>query len=250
LILWARTPEALKATALDIATAGGEAVAFPVDLADATAVAAAARAVCEQGGPPDVIVNNAGAGRWLAVDESTPEDAVAAMAVPYFAAFYTTNAFLPGMIARGRGHLVNVTSPAGFLPVPGATTYAVARWAVRGFTEQLAADLAGTGIRVTLVVPGLVSSSYFEHNPGALDRLPRIVPRLSPTLTPDQVADALVRGVERDRRVVITPFALRVILGIHRLMPGPVEWLLRRTGWRRAGVKSGASSSRGSAASR
>ena len=232
-ILWARTRDALDAVAREISAEGREATAFAVDLTDAAAVSAAARAVTEQGGPPDVIVNNAGAGRWLSIEESAPEDAVSAMAVPYFAAFYTTRAFLPGMLARGTGHVVNLTSPAGFVPLAGATTYAVARWAVRGFTEQLSADLAGTGLRVTLVVPGLVDSSYFDHNPGALDRVPRIVRRLAPTLTPDQVAAALVRGVERNRRMVVTPFALRLMMLTHWLAPRPVAWLMRRTGWQR-----------------
>ncbi len=232
-ILWARTREALDAVASEIVAAGGEAAVFAVDLTDPAAVEAAARAVIEQVGLPDMVVNNAGAGRWLSVDESTAADAVSAMAVPYFAAFSTTCAFLPGMLARGSGHVANVTSPAGFVPIAGATTYAVARWAIRGFTEQLTADLAGTGVRVTLVVPGLVDSSYFDHNPGALARVPGVVRRFSPTLTTEQVASALVRGVERNRRVVITPFVLRVMMFAHWLAPRPVAWLLRRTGWQR-----------------
>lgn len=231
-LLWARTRDALEAVARDIVTTGGQATVYPVDLADPAAVEATAR-VAERDGTPDVIVNNAGAGRWLATEESTPADALSALAVPYLAAFAVTRAFLPGLLSRGRGHIVNVTSPAGFVPIPGATTYAVARWAMRGFTEQLAAELAGTGVRVTLVVPGLVASTYFEHNPGALDRVPSAFRRLAPTLTPEQVAAAVVRGIERNRRTVVTPFALRLMLLAHRLAPGPVAALARRTGWRR-----------------
>ena len=234
-ILWARGAEGLAATARACAAVGGEADAFPVDLADPGAVAAAAQAVRERGGPPDVIVNNAGAGRWLAVEESAAREAVDAMAAPYFAAFSVTREFLPAMIARRSGHIVNVTSPAAFVAIPGATTYAVARWAMRGFDEQLAAELAGTGVRVTLAVPGVVSSPYFAHNPGADARIPRIVRRLSRTVTPEEVGAAIARGVERNKRRVVTPFSLRLMMGLNAMMPGAVAWLMRRTGWRRGG---------------
>ena len=101
-------------------------------------------------GTPDIIVNNAGAGQWKFVDETSPEEAVQMMAVPYFAAFYVTHAFLPGMLRRNTGHIVNVSSVGSRFVWPGATAYIAARWAVRGFTEALRADLAGTKIGVTL----------------------------------------------------------------------------------------------------
>lgn len=231
-VLWARSREALDAVAREIVAAGGAATADAVDLADPDAVASAARTVTEQFGTPDVVVNNAGSGRWLSVGESTPADAASALAVPYLAAFATTRAFLPGMLGRGTGHVVNVTSAAAYVPVPGATTYAVARWAVRGFSEQLAAELAGTSLRVTLVVPGLVESSYFAHNSGSRERVPRVVRWLTPVLTPEQVARAITRGVRRNRRRVVTPAVLGLLLQAHRLAPAPFEWFVRRTGWR------------------
>ncbi|MBM3983545.1 MAG: SDR family NAD(P)-dependent oxidoreductase [Planctomycetes bacterium] len=235
-ILWARGADGLYATAKVCAAVGGEASVFLVDLTDASAVAGAAQTVRDQGGPPDVIVNNAGAGRWLAVEESTAREAVDAMAAPYFAAFYATREFLPAMIARRSGHIVNVTSPAAFVPVPGATTYSVARWAMRGFNEQLVSELAGTGVRVTLACPGVVASPYFAHNPGADERIPRIVSKLSRTVTPEEVGRAIVWGIERNRRRVVTPFSLKLMLGLNAMMPRTVAWLMRRTGWHRGGA--------------
>jgi len=154
------------------------------------------------------------------------------MAVPYFAAFEMTRAFLPGMLARGSGHVINLTSPASRLVWPGANAYTAARWAMRGFSEALRADLAGTGIDVTLVVPGKVASRYFEANPGSEERIPRIS-SLIPTLSPEAVAAAIVGVIERPRREVVLPAMLRLLFLVHHVAPWPVEALMVRTGWRR-----------------
>jgi short-subunit dehydrogenase len=169
------------------------------------------------------------------VEETAPAEAMQMMAVPYFAAFFATRAFLPGMISRGSGHVVNVTSMAAYAPWPGASGYAAARWAMRGFTEALRADLRGTGVGVTMFTPGKVSSPYFEHNAGTEERIPRIA-RLYRTLTPEEAADALVRGLERGSREVVAPALVRMTVWFQRLWPGAVASLVARTGARRGAV--------------
>ncbi len=227
--LVARGAEALERVAADVRALGVDALPCPADLTDAGAVERARRTIEESLGAPDVLVNNAGAGRWLYVEETPPEEAVQMMAAPYFAAFYATRAFLPGMLARGSGHVVNVTSPAGYAAWPGATGYVAARWAMRGFTEALRADLRGAGVGVTLFTPGRVASAYFEHNPGAEARIPGIA-RLFRTLTPEEAAEALVRGIERGTPEVLTPPLLKLTVWFQRLWPGAVSALLARTG--------------------
>ncbi len=231
-VLLARTAAALERVAGEVRALGAEAFPCAVDLTDAGAVERVKTMIEKSLGVPDVLVNNAGAGRWLFVEETPPEEAVQMMAAPYFAAFYVTRAFLPGMVSRGNGHIVNVTSPAAYAPWPGATGYAAARWAMRGFTEALRADLRGTGVGVTLFAPGRVSSPYFDHNPGAVERIPGIA-RLYRTLTPEQAAEALVRGVERGAREVITPGLLRLTFWFQRFWPGAVSSLVVRTGTKR-----------------
>ena len=154
--LLARNKEDLDKVAAEIASAGSPARVYPVDLADAGAVAAVARRITQEMGAPDIIINNAGRGRWLFVDETSPDEAVQMMAVPYFAAFNVTHAFLPAMLKKNSGHIVNVSSVGSRFVWPGATAYLAARWAVRGFTEALRADLDGTGIGVTLYESGVV----------------------------------------------------------------------------------------------
>ena len=232
-VLLARTQSALEAVAAEIAADGGEASAYPADLTDAEAVDRVAKAVRDEIGIPDIVINNAGAGRWLFVVETSPTEMAQMMAAPYFAAFYVTRAFLPEMLKRGRGHFVSVGSPASLLPWPGAAAYTAARLALHGFTEALRADLYGTGLRVTMVIAGKVDSPYWAHNPGSEERAPKIA-RLIPTLKVEQVVEAIVRAVEGNRRQVIVPFMLRLFAALYRFFPRPVEGLVHGTGWRRS----------------
>jgi len=229
--LLARSPE-VQQVAAEIVASGGEARGYVADLADPAAVESTAQRIVGDFGAPDIIINNAGAGRWFAVEETPPEEVTAAMAAPYCAAFHVTRAFLPAMLQRRSGYIVNVNSPAAWITWPGAASYAAARWAVRGFTAALRAELRGTGVQVMQFVPGKVSSTYFEHNPHSEERIPSIT-RMIRVLSPDEVAVALVGGIEHDRREVVTPALMRATLAMHALAPPLVDWLICRTGWRR-----------------
>ncbi len=234
--LLARSKDDLDKVAAEIASTGSQARVYPVDLADAGAVAAVAKRITQEMGAPDIIINNAGRGRWLFVDETSPNEAVQMMAVPYFAAFNVTHAFLPAMLKRNSGHIVNVSSVGSRFVWPGATAYLAARWAVRGFTEALRADLDGTtGIGVTLYESGVVRSPYWEHNPGSRERVPKMG-NLVPELTPEQVGDAIVKGVEHNKRLVVIPFMMKMTYWQHAVFPRVVQWLMTKTGYRRKSV--------------
>jgi short-subunit dehydrogenase len=237
-VLVARRLDALRAVADQIGAGGRSAHVYDADLADGDAVARTAKRVSADVGVPDVIVNNAGAGRYLAIDETDPREAVQMMAVPYFAAFFTTRAFIEGMLKRGSGHIVNVTSPASRLAWPGATAYVAARWAMEGFTWALRADLRGTGVSAGLVTAGKTATPYFDNNPGSEERIPAFS-RLLPTLAPEQVAEAVVRAVEGERSFTVVPALLRGVYVTQRIAPGAVSWLLGRTGWRRPPARRG-----------
>lgn len=230
--LLARRKELLDQLAGEIEATGGAARGYPLDLADAEAVAGVAERITEELGTPDVIVNNAGAGRWLFVDETTPAQAVEMMAVPYFAAFNVTHVFLPAMLKRNSGHLVFISSVGSKFVWPGATAYIAARWAVKGFSEALRADLDGTGIGVTLYESGVVTSEYWKHNPGSRERVPKIA-KMIPDVTPEQVAEAVVHAVERNRCHVVIPFMMKLTCWNHALFPWAVQWLMTKTGYRR-----------------
>jgi uncharacterized protein len=134
--LVARSEDKLRALADELDGAR----AYPADVSDAKAVAGVAQRVKQELGVPDVIVNNAGAGRWLFVEETEPDEFAAMMAVPLFAAFHVTRAFIEDMLARRSGRIVNVNTPVSTLTWPGALGYATARWGLRGFTAALRTD--------------------------------------------------------------------------------------------------------------
>lgn len=229
-VLLARREDKLAQVRGDILTQGGQADGYPVDLTNAAAVAFVGRSILAEIGPPDVLINNAGAGRWLTVAETPPEEAVQMMAAPYFAAFNATHTFLPAMLARNSGHILNVTSVASYAGWPGATGYIAARWAMRGFTLGLRADLHHTRIGVTLFAAGKVETPYFARNPGSEERIPGLS-RIVPTLSAAQAAAAIVRAVQREQREVIVPPMAAVFVQLHKFLPGVVDRLLIRTGW-------------------
>ena len=229
--LVARRREPLERLAEEIRSRGGAAGVETADLSKVDEVEALVDRVRAATGPPDVLVNNAGAGRWLAVDETPPGEAAQMMAVPYLAAFELTRALVPAMIEKGGGRIVCMTSIAAYTHVPGANGYAVARWAMRAFAGQLRVDLRGTGVGVTLLAPTEVDSPYFDHNPGSRERIPRAAALLGGAVSPEVVAEYTAEAVERSRDEVIVPRRAEVIV---RATPRPVlDLLVRRTGWRR-----------------
>jgi short-subunit dehydrogenase len=215
-ILVARSPDRLATIAAEIAARGGEASAFPCDLADDDAVVRLGEAVQRDAGVPDILVNNAGAGRWLSTIETSPAEARAMIELPYLAAFAVTRAFLPGMLARGSGQIVNVSSPASYMAWPNAAAYIAARQALKGFTDALRLEVAGAGVRVGLVVLGPVESAYWDHNPGSRERVPAGVAPLS---VPEAAA-AIVKAIERARRRTIRPWIFGPMFLAEALVPG------------------------------
>jgi short-subunit dehydrogenase len=229
--LVARSAGPLEEVAAEIAQAGGTARVEPADLSSVEEIDSLAQRVLAAGGPPDVLVNNAGAGRWLAVDETPAGEAMQMMALPYFAAFELTRALLPAMLERGSGRIVNMTSLAGYVHIPGATGYAVARWAMRAYASQLREDLRGTGVGVTLMAPSEVDSPYFDNNPGARERIPRAVVMMGGAVTCEVVAEYTAKAIEHERDEVIVPKRAELMV---KLTPPPLmNWLVRRSGWKR-----------------
>ena len=231
-ILFARTREKLDEVVADIESKGGSAKAYAVDCSDAAAVASTAEQVQAELGTPDAIVNNAGAGRFEFFDKTPAEEFEGFVSAPFFASLYVTRAFLPAMVERNSGIVLNVNTPAAYFPWPGSTLYASTRWALRGFTESLRQDLRGTGLKVCQVVPGAVSSPYLTNNATSEDGFPK-VSKLVRVVSPEEVAEAIVTTLEREKRLVFIPLMLRAFMIQGRVLPRLTEELVGRTGTRR-----------------
>ena len=135
-------------------------LALEVDLADDQAVTAAVHAATDRFGKLDVVVNNAGYGFLGAVEEVTDAEARAMFDVQVFGVWNVLRAVLPGFRAAGAGHVVNISSILGLTAFPGWGLYCAGKYALEGLTESLAAEVAGFGIRVTLVEPGYLRTDF------------------------------------------------------------------------------------------
>ncbi len=140
----------------------GRCVFHQVDLADKSAAAEAIAVATEQLGPVDVLVNNAGIGGARPVAESDNESWDAILNVNLGAAFRLSRAVLPGMVQRGVGAIVHVSSVFGVVGYRGIAAYAASKAALVGLTQQMAADYGPKGIRVNAIAPGLIETAMTQ----------------------------------------------------------------------------------------
>jgi len=231
-LLVARNETKLRNVVTEIISAGGKAKYFPTDVSDFNEVQKLAEKVIADVGIPDILVNNAGQGIWKFIDETEYKEVAEMMAVPYFAAFYMTKAFLPEMQKRNSGHIVNMTSYAGFIAFSGATAYIAARTAMIGFHNALTADLYNTNIKTSLAYFAKVKSDYWQNNPGSEERLPTSQ-ALIPVITTEKAAKAIVNGVRKEKRKIATPFMIFVMNGLIRYFPSITRLIINKTGYRK-----------------
>ncbi len=223
LVLWARRIERLEALAAELERQHGAVVRFAaVDVRDRAAVFREAEALHEHGWVPDVLVNNAGLAVGLsALQEGDPDDWERMIDTNVKGLLYVTRAFLPHMIERGRGHVVNLGSVAGHQVYPKGNVYTATKHAVRALTHALALDLAGTPIRVSSIDPGLVETEFsIVRFKGDRERAASVYRGLQP-LTGDDVADAVLYAVNAPPHVnvlelLLLPTAQRSATVVHR----------------------------------
>ena len=216
--LTARRTEQLEQIAAGL---NGQAEVLPADLTDASGAAALA----ERAGKVDVLVANAGLPARGPIDDFSAEQIDRALDVNLRAPIQLTRALLPGMIERGSGHVVLMSSLSGKIASVGSSLYSATKFGLRGFASGLREDLHGTGVGVTVVFPGFVSDAGMLADSGV--RLPRWVG----TRTPGAVADAVVRGIEQGRAEIdVAPLSLRAGALAGSLAPTTFARLQRRLG--------------------
>ncbi|MEY9968905.1 NAD(P)-dependent dehydrogenase (short-subunit alcohol dehydrogenase family) [Streptacidiphilus sp. MAP12-16] len=148
---------ARNVAALDgLVTKYGDEAVLPLalDVTDKAAVAVAVTAAHEKFGRLDVVVNNAGYGLFGMIEEITEQQLRDQMETNFFGAFWVSQAVLPILRAQGSGHIVQVSSVGGVVAFPSLGAYHASKWALEGFSESLAGEVAGQGIKVTVVEPG------------------------------------------------------------------------------------------------
>ena len=218
--------------ASEIEAKGGTALVYTCDVTDHKAVEQMAEKVKKEVGIPDVIFNNAGSGVWKFIEETDYEEAIDMIKAPYLAAFFVTKAFLPEMLERNSGNIVNMTSYPGFMPMAGATAYIASRTAMVGFYKALRADFYHTKLKSTLVYFAKVESPYWKNNPGSEERIPK-AQVLIPVITPEQAARKIVRGVAREKGKIRAPFMMIFIEFLTYWTPFITRFIMDQTGYRR-----------------
>jgi uncharacterized protein len=232
LVLAARRADRLEQLAAELRTQHGiEALVVPGDLAEPAqrrALIAAAH------GSDKVVVglcNNAGFGSYGRVLDAEPANEAAMVQLNVAAVHELTLAFLPAMVQRRAGAILNVASLAAFQPVPGMATYAATKAFVQSFSEALHAELAGTGVSCTVLAPGPVPTEF-----GAVagtESVDSLVPGFV-SEAPEEVAAAAVRGMLRGRRSVVPGPATKALATGGRYVPRsillPAARRARRTG--------------------
>jgi NADP-dependent 3-hydroxy acid dehydrogenase YdfG len=213
LLLAARRVERLTAMENALRKAGAKAIySFQLDVQNRTAVESVIASLPEDWRAIDVLVNNAGLSRGLdKLWEAKTEDWEDMIDTNIKGLLWVTRAVVRGMVQRGRGHVVNLTSTAAELAYPGGNVYCGTKAAVRLINDGLRQDLMGTPVRVTSIAPGMVETEFSEVRfRGDKERAGKVYQNITP-LTAEDVADAVVWATTRPAHVNIAHLLMTTI---------------------------------------
>jgi len=184
-------------------------------------------AVLDEAGDIDVLIANAALPGTGLLDDFTLEQIDANLSVNLRAPIVMTKAVLPQMLERGHGHIVYIGSVSGITASPGSSLYNATKFGLRGFSNALRQDLYGTGVGVSIVMPGFVSGAGMAVEGGLIENLPPGVR----TVTPEKVARGVVRAIRRNKgQVVVAPREMRIGATIGSVAPGIAAAAQRMSG--------------------
>jgi uncharacterized protein len=219
--LVARSADKLAALADEISGAGGLADVLAADLVDRWARAELLDRVTALGATPEVLVNNAGLSTLGAVAKADPEREMAMVELDVVAVVDLCTRFVPGMVERGRGAVLNVASTAAFQPLPGQAAYAAGKAFVLSYTHSLVGELRGTGVSATALCPGPVKTAFGATAGFTEEQEDNSLPSMM-WVSAEDVAQAAVAGLDKGRAVVIPGVANKVAAQLAQMAPRSV----------------------------
>ncbi len=207
---------------------GGEkALITAGDLTDHEVRRQAVRATVEKFGSVDILINNAGVGLYGPSWKADMADVRALWELNFFVPLAMIQLVVPHMAPRGAGVIVNVGSIAGKVTLPWMTLYSASKYALGSLSDGLRMELKPKGIHTITVCPGYVKTGFQDHvlfgqAPPSIQRSRKFA------VTAQQCAEAIVRGVERNQRTVMTPRVGWLFVALERVLPSAVDWQLCR----------------------
>ncbi len=213
LLLCARRVDRLEEMRSRLLEAGAPALhAFALDVGDRHAVESSIANLLPDWQAIEILVNNAGLSRGLEkLYQGNPDDWDEMIDTNVKGLLYVTRAVVPGMVARGKGHVISLGSTAGEITYPNGAVYCATKAAERAINDGLRQDVLGTPIRVTSVDPGMVETDFsLVRFHGDAERAAKVYQGLTP-LTPADVADAIVWAATRPAHVNIARVVMTTI---------------------------------------
>jgi len=193
---------AIERFASELRAGGGRAFGAACDVRDEAEVAGFASRVHRELGAPTILINNAGVARFAAVTDMTAEQWDEVMATNLRGMFLATRAFLPAMLAHGRGAIVNIASLAGRNGFASGTAYCASKHGVLGFSKALLMEVRKRDVRVIAVCPGSVATAFFDGGAPFQPDRERI-------LRAEDVATVVLQTLELDERATVSELDIR-----------------------------------------
>jgi uncharacterized protein len=194
------------------------------DISKKDQVQSMSKIVLEKFNSIDILVNNAGFAIYGSVSELSINEIESQMETNYFGTIYCIKFFLPSMLKKKSGHIVNVASVAASFGLPGIASYCASKFAMLGFSEGLKHELSGTGVGLTVVSPIMVKTEFFDHP--SFEKMPKYSPT---SLSPKTVAKAIVKAANSSRLEIITPSIVRIAVWLKHTFPYLINPILGKS---------------------
>jgi 3-dehydrosphinganine reductase len=202
--LLARRKEGLESALRTLESVSGNGHGMlATDVSDWQQVQAAVQRVINEAGVPDLLINSAGVTHPGYVQDIPIEIFRQMMEIDYFGTVHTVKALLPAMLERGSGHIVNISSGAGYLGLFGYSAYGAAKYAVRGFSDVLRAEVKPLGLRVSVVFPPDTDTPQLAYENQFKPFETRAITGNGGVLSAEKVANDILRGVKRGQYVIV-----------------------------------------------
>jgi len=215
LVMWDINSESLSASADELSSNGYSVSTNLVDVRNKEQVSKVSEEVIKEQGTIDILFNNAGIIVGKSFADHSYEDIENTLAVNSLGLMYVARAFLPAMIEKGFGRIINIASAAGLTPNPGMTVYAASKWAAVGWSDSLRIELEQNheNIKVLTVMPSYIKTGMFDGVKA---------PLLIPLLDPEKISAKIMNSVEKEKILLREPFMIKLSPFVRGILPAKI----------------------------